>query len=78
MQAHKERQEVTARRKEAQASYQASRKLLQQGPEHYAEAEQQLHAAVAAYPDQPQYMLALAECICHDSCDPKRSMQAGS
>lgn len=69
---------MAGRRKEAHASYQSSRRLLQQGPEHYEEAEQQLHAAVAAYPDQPQYLLALAECICHDRCDPQRSMQVCS
>ncbi|KAJ9530780.1 hypothetical protein QJQ45_028667 [Haematococcus lacustris] len=82
--AYKERQEVKDRRKAAQAHYKQAKvyKLtavpaelaLQASGGNPSEAEALLQLAVAAWPDNPRHLLALAQCIAHNCKEPERAL----
>ncbi|KAG2440606.1 hypothetical protein HYH02_010185 [Chlamydomonas schloesseri] len=71
--AYKEREEVKTRRDAAQAAYEKAKKATADG--RHAEAEQLLLHSVTAWPDNPRFSHALANCIFLDRGRPADAMQ---
>ncbi|GAX76756.1 hypothetical protein CEUSTIGMA_g4203.t1 [Chlamydomonas eustigma] len=70
--AYKERQEVHGRRQEAQSSFVKAKALIEEGK--YVAAEAALETAVVSWPDNPKYLIAMANCISNYLKDPERSL----
>ncbi|KAG2422245.1 hypothetical protein HXX76_016197, partial [Chlamydomonas incerta] len=71
--AYKEREEVKTRRDAAQAAYEKAKKATADG--RHAEAEQLLLHSVTAWPDNPRFSHALANCIFLDRGRPADALQ---
>mmetsp|Transcript_6410 Transcript_6410/g.17111 ORF Transcript_6410/g.17111 Transcript_6410/m.17111 type:complete len:987 (-) Transcript_6410:724-3684(-) len=72
--AHNERHEVKLRREEAQNYYKQAKALDTGTPEAAEQAEHLLSLAVAAWPQNAKFLLALANCICFKRKDPERAL----
>eukprot|EP00798_Chlamydomonas_sp_ICE-L_P026959 gene26959-35001_t len=69
---NQERQEVQSRRKVALETYKDAMDKVEN--EKYEEAESLLEIAIAAWPDNPKFLSALAVTICDHRQDPDRSL----
>ncbi|KAG2482512.1 hypothetical protein HYH03_018557 [Edaphochlamys debaryana] len=71
--AYDERQEVKTRRDQAQAAYEQAKKAT--ADSRHADAEQLLLHSVTAWPDNPRFALALAQCVFLDRHRPEEALQ---
>ncbi|GFR50023.1 hypothetical protein Agub_g12173, partial [Astrephomene gubernaculifera] len=71
--AYKERNEVKTRREQAQAAYNEAK--VASSESRHADAEQLLLHSVTAWPDNPRFLLALANCIFLDRGRPEEALQ---